>query len=176
MAKKKTNKISAKKRKLINLKISFTARKKSIQKKIGKVNNNDKLTTGQKRTAVNELLNEGVQLNTALYDVQEKLNKVVKKPIIEELRNVPKDENKLNIVLGKVWEKSNVEDYVFDELNKLNSISINKDADKALDLLNRAYQIMGSDDYIMISIDNKGNGILSVINGNDLNDDEFDYL
>lgn len=171
--KKKVKPISARRRKQINLLISQKARLRSVNKKIDKIKyGTPNLTLAEKRPLINNLLNDGVKINTEISKLEKKTGARKK----NNFRNVKKDPKKLNLVLGKVWEKNDIEKYIFESgsVNSINKKEIGDSDDEILDLLNKCYQQMGSTDYIQLQIDKDGNAILSIVNADEIEDDEFD--
>ena len=168
---KKPKKISAARRKQINLLISQKARLRSLNKKIDKLKA-DPRTLTQKRPEMNEFISQGVKINTEIVKLEKKTGAAKK----NKFRNVKKDPNKLPIVLGKVWEKNDIEKYIFEggQVKSINGKKINKDGEAVLDLLNKCYQQMGPTDYVQLQVGRDGQCILSIVNADEINDDEYD--
>lgn len=152
--------IPRKKQDLINLKRRITLDNKKINKELDTLYEigNNKLSKEQKELR-NELFTRQLQNNGLKKKVQQKLNKVVKKPVKDKLAQKPiKDFEYLIPEDFIITEKSKCENLVM-TLKIFNSIQINKDAEKVQDIINLAWGNMDSKDAFRVEYNPKKNGI-----------------
>ncbi len=173
---KKAKPFSKRKKKLIALKISVKARQRSNLKQLDKLKGRTDLTAKEKEKRSN-LLWQGVQLNGVLNETQKKLNKIVKHPLKDKDRDVLKPDFDYDVqVYFRISDKAKCEDFVFEELNELNNLKRLKDAEKIQALINYWWSKMASKDVVQIRYDEAGTGYGNIMDGEEIDDDEFDIM
>lgn len=170
--KKKAAPISARRRKQINLLISYKARLRATEKSVDKLKA-DPRTLVEKRSEMNFLIHKGAQLNNQIIKTSKKTGGLRK----DKLRGVKVNEDNF-ILRFRIWEKSSAENYILKEVsvNKLNGIDMKKNTETAVDLLNNIFaKKMESKDELIFQLDDDNNATLSIDGIEKNTDSDIDF-
>jgi hypothetical protein len=152
--------VPRKKQDLINLKSRITRDNKKINKELDKLYEigNNKLTKEQKELR-NDLFTRQLQNNGLTKKVQERLNKVVKKPKKDKLAESPNKSFEYLIAEDFIiTEKSNAENLII-TFEFFNNLKRSVDAEKIQDIINVAWGSMDSKDAFRVEYNPKKDGI-----------------
>lgn len=150
---KKAPKMSDRKRRLINKKISIKAAYRKNNKLREKLKSKD-LTNAELKKLTNQYLNKNVELNTELDELQTKLNRVSKKKAIKYVYE-PSEGTDVIETDYRAWDKQEFSEEIFEDsgITEVNGFKKNRDADKVLDLIHSLSLDMTSKDVYKYEID-----------------------